>query len=188
MGCQGEIYVIYGLKTTAKCEWEAGSERNPVVYSINGHTLCDDEDLIEYLADPDDEPFEDSEGRPIPAGCPKIEFWSGIPTSGYGAADMDKAKLCMTVLGHSGEYGSGDMGARHFAEGFGSKVGSSGEALIGFVVCNESYITHAQACPPVDEISATGPRLLHEIQEKLGLTAALTDLRLYLYFDSLNGL
>lgn len=188
MGCQGEIYVIYGAQVEAKCEWEAGEEKNPVVYSVNGHMVCDDEDFMGYQEDPDDEPFTTSDGKPVPDGCPKIEFYNG-PTGGpgYGASDMSKAELCVVILGHSGEYGTGDMGARHFSEGFGRKVGALGKALIGFVVCNESYITHASECPSMDEIKASGPRLLREIKEKFGLALSLADFRLHLYFDSLNG-
>lgn len=187
MGCQGEIYVIYGATVEAKVAWEAGVEKNPVVYSVNGHTLCDDEDFMGYQEEPDDEPFTTSDGKPVPEGCPKIEFFNGVPTNFYGAADLSKVELTFVVLAHSSEYGHGNMGARHFAEGFGRKVGAVGKALVGFPVCNESYINHASPCPPMDDIKALAPKLIAEIKEKLGLDVSPSDLRLHLHFDSLNG-
>ena len=163
MGCQGEIYVIYGVQVEARCEWEASPEGNPVVYSINGHTLSSEEDELEGY-----------EGE--------IEFYNGVPTSSYGAADMKKAKLIMRVIGHSDW-----MGARHFCDGFGKCVGQTGKALVGYVVGNECYLDHASELPSGPEIIAQVPRLIAEIKEKLGLDIKESALKAHLLFDSLNG-
>lgn len=88
MGCQGEIYVVYGVEVDAKVDFKKGSDRNPVMYSINGHTLCDD-DM--------DEDYEEA------------EFYNGIQGPAYGAADLTKKlELTTRVLGH------GEDGSRHF--------------------------------------------------------------------------
>jgi hypothetical protein len=179
MGCQGEIYVVYGVQVEAKVEWEAGRDKNPVVYSINGHTLCDEEDLMGLLRESPEE---------APKGCPsKIEFYNGVPTEYYGASDMPKTKLVMRVLGHSGEYGNGDMGARHFSDGLGKKVGCTGSALIGYVAGCESYWNSASEIADISQIHAQAPRLIAEIKEKLGLDIDESQLGLHLLFDSLNG-
>lgn len=165
MGCQGEIYVIYGVQVDAKCEWEAKPEENPVVYSINGHTVCDDKDRAE----------EAGYGG-------EVEFYNGVPTVGYGANDMSKARLVMRVLGHSDW-----TGARQFCEGFGASVGKTGKALVGYVVGNESYTDSAVELPPGTEIVAQAPRLVDEIRTRLGLEINESDLRAHLLFDSING-
>lgn len=166
MGCQGEVYVVYGVKVDGKCEWEAAAEENPVVYSVNGHMLCDDAEGAK------DEGFEH-----------EIEFYNGVPTSGYGAADMNKAKLTLRVLGHSDW-----MGARHATEGFGKSVGKKCNVLVGYVVGNECYIDSASELPKGDDILRQVPRLLTEIKEKLGLDIKPAQLGAYLLFDSINGM
>lgn len=182
MGSQGDIYLIYGVRVEAKCEWEAGKGRNPVIYSINGHTLCDDEDFMGFLEDPRGEAhYLDCYGKKV-TGYPEepIEYLS-YP-NGW---DLSDAELSMVVLGHSGEH-DGDMGALHFAKGLGRKTGKKGEALVGFTVAHECYLNSATECPPMDKIKEVGPRLISEIKDKLGLTVSPEDLRLHLLFDSRN--
>lgn len=175
MGCQGEVYVVYGVQVPAKVEW-ARSDRNPVVYSINGHTLCDDEDLMGLIK-------EDPEEKP--KGCPdEIEFYNGVPTCYYGASDMKKMELVMRVMGHSGEYGHGDMGSRHFGDSLSDR---KGKALVGYVAGCESYWNNASEIANVEDIQAQAPRLIAEIKEKLGLDIDETELGLHLLFDGLNG-
>lgn len=179
MGSQGQIYVVYGVQLDAKCEWEAAPNTNPVIYSINGHTLCDDEDFMGRLNDGTD---------PLPAGVSQIEFYNGIPSAYYGASDLKSPELVMQVLGHSGEYGQGNMGARHFTKGFGGKIGEIGKALVGFVVASEAYITRASELPPMNKIEATAPRLIGEIERKLGVAVKPSELGLHLFLESMNGL
>jgi hypothetical protein len=179
------MYVIYGVQIEAKVEWEAGEDKNPVVYSINGHTLCDDEDFMGNLEDMADDP--DVIVAPGAEKFVDIEFYNGVPTEYHGANDMKKAKFIMRVLGHSGQYGCGDMGARHFTEGFGKKVGKKGKALIGYVAGCQSYWNGAEEIAPVDQIHTQATRLIAEIKEKLGLEIKKEQLGLHLLFDSLNG-
>jgi len=135
MGCQGEIYAIYGIIVKAEIEQEDGE--NPVIYSVNGHTLCDD--------------YEDA------------EFYNGIPDEYYGTSDLSKLKLVSTILGQEGS-----------------------DALIGYVVCNESYLACASPLPPTKSIENQGSKLISEIKEKFGLVIGIKDLGLHLLFDSLN--
>lgn len=44
MGCQGEIYNIYGVIVDSKIEKH--HQANSVVYSVNGHTVCSDRNEI----------------------------------------------------------------------------------------------------------------------------------------------
>lgn len=166
MGCQGEIYVVYGVKVEGKCEWEAAKEENPVVYSVNGRMLCDDEDQAK------EEGFEG-----------EIAFYNGIPTGRYGAADMSKAKLALRVLGHSSW-----MGARHATEGFGKSVGKTCQVLVGYVVGNECYSDSATPLPPGSDIVAQAARLITEIKERLGLDVKPEHLGAFLLFDYINGM
>lgn len=92
MGCQGEIYVVYGVEVDAKVERQVDENRGrdpEVLYSINGHMLYDD-NIGDFAED--------------------TEFYNGIQGPGYGAADLTKKlKLTTRVLGHSSW-----MGSRHF--------------------------------------------------------------------------
>jgi len=156
MGCQGDIYAVYGVVVEAKVDREEGEDINPVMYSINGHTVCD-EDMNEDYAD--------------------AEFRNGVDGPGYGAADLTKPLgLTTRILGHSAEHTYMKMGSRHF----------DGDALVGYAVCDECYINGAAELPPMDDIAALGPKLVKEIKEKLGLEISLEQLRLHLLFDSLN--
>jgi len=156
MGTQGEIYAVYGAVVEASVGYQPGKDQNPVIYLINGHGVCDDEDgavsVLDKLA------FE-------------VDAYNGI-TSYYGESDLKDPKLCVRVLGHTSS-----MGSRHF----------DGKALVGYVVCNESYMASASPCPPMDKIKALGKRLVDEIREKLGLDIDTNELRLHLMFDWLQG-
>jgi hypothetical protein len=89
MGCQGEIYVIYGVEVDAKLERQVKRDENPVLYSINGHMLYDD-NMGDFAED--------------------AELYNGVQGPGYGAADLTKKlELTTRVLGHSSW-----MGSRHF--------------------------------------------------------------------------
>lgn len=90
------------------------------------------------------------------------------------------------VLGQTG-LGCGDMGARHFGGCLGPKTGVKGKALIGYVVCCQSYWAGASELPAHEKIVAQAARLIAEIREKLGLDIEESQLRLHLLFDSLNG-
>jgi len=93
MGCQGEIYNIYGVIVDAeevrsarlKCP---NIDQNPILYAINGHTVTDAD--LDY---PDAEFFTCQE--------------SSVAGIGYGA--NTKPKFSIRILGHSNW-----MGSRHF--------------------------------------------------------------------------
>lgn len=101
------------------------------------------------------------------------DFYNGIPTNCYGASDFKKLELVTRVIGHSSW-----MGDRHFED----------KALVGVVVCNEAYIDRAAELPPMDQIEAVKPRVVKLINEKLSLDIKEEDLKLFLVFDSLNGM
>jgi hypothetical protein len=172
MGSQGEIYVVYGVVVETKVLYEPKADENPVIYSINGHGVFDEDDEVGVL---DQIAFE-------------VEHYNGIPTQFYGPSVMDDTELVIRVLGHSRRYGGGDMGARHVTEGFGSNVGKMGKALVGYVACCECYINGASKLPLMWEIEAEGPRLVSEIKEKLGLDIKIEELGLHLLFDAMQGI
>ena len=169
MGTQGEIYVVYGLEVEATVLYEPGEDQNPVVYGVNDRAYCDD-DMAEI---PVLDRMVHGEMR-----------MSGI--AGYGTADPDKVELSVRPLGHSGRHG-GDMGARHFGEGLGTKIGKKGKALVGYAICNESYMSSSSALPAMDQIVTLNDKLIAEIKEKLGLDIDPSELGLHLMFDWLQG-
>ncbi len=145
MGCQGDIYVIYGIEADCKVLWEAGEDQNPVIYSVNGHTISDAENLpvLIEMAQP-------------------IEFYNGVQGCPYGpidCADHSKRKLTTRVLGHSPDYTSMNMGSRHF----------KGKCLVGYAVGNSCYINASTPLPSMDDIKSLTPGLIAQIKEKLGL-------------------
>jgi len=161
MGCQGEIYTIYGAQVDAEVLYEKAPDTCPVIYGINGRGFTRDLEEVNVL---DKLAFEVSE-------C----YVAGL---GYGAADLSEAlELSIRFLGHSPSYSMG-MGSRHF----------EGKALVGFAVCNESYLDKASALPPLGQIMELGPRLIEAIKEKTGLELKEKDLGLHLLFDSINGM
>ena len=170
MGTQGEIYVVYGLEVDATVLYEPGEDQNPVVYGINGRAFCDDEDELPVL------------DRMVHT---EVKY-AGISSCGYGALDLKKAELSVRPLGHSGEH-CGDMGARHFGDGLGNKIGKKGKALVGYAVCNESYMGKSSALPAMNQIVTLNDKLIAEIKEKLGLDIDPSELGLHLMFDWLQG-
>lgn len=165
MGTQGEIYVVYGLNVDAEfISAPNGKECNPVLYKVGSRAFCDDEDLINGAE----------------AILDKLAYdglhYMGIHSKGYGALDPDKQELSVRVLGHSGEH-SGNMGSRHF----------DGKALVGYAVSNASYMNGAEPVASIEKIQAVTPRLIADIEEKLGLIVRESDLGLHLVFDWLQG-
>lgn len=150
MGCQGEIYNVYGIVTPAKIfkKNKPGREGwdQPVIYEINGKKVSHDETNE------------------------KIDFHAGIPTAGV---NLDKPELICKVLGHD----TYDMGSRHFKE----------EALIGYVVANESYINSATELPELSDIKSLQTSLIKEINEIFGIKVDKKAVKLFIVFDSLNG-
>jgi hypothetical protein len=161
MGCQGEIYNVYGVQLEAKVLWEKGKDQNPVIYGINGKGFTEDVDEIGVL---DKLAFEVQEAH----------LYGDV----YGAADLGKKqKLSIRFMGHNSESGM-NMGSRHF----------NGKALVGFTVCNESYTDKASALPPLGQIMELGPRLIEAIKEELDVEVKESDLGLHLLFDFINGM
>lgn len=162
MGCQGEIYVVYGVQVPAKIVFDEGNEEDDdvIVYEINGLTVA-----------PDEYKIEEYEGK---KPLPKIDLYEEFYGPGYGKPDdMDKVKLSIIVLGDN-VFG---MGSRHFKE----------KALLGYVVGNESYCGSAVELPAISDIEAQSARLIRDIAEKVKLNVQPSDLRLHLYFSFLNG-
>lgn len=118
MGCQGEIYNVYGIVVDAKfhCRGQGGSAGwdNPVVYEINGKLVSPDDDEAEKLLESRNE---------------VLDQYAFIPTCG---AALEDPKLITRIIGHDR-----DMGSRHF----------KGKALIGYVVANESYLNGVTEVP-----------------------------------------
>lgn len=174
MGTQGEIYVVYGVEVPATVIWEKAPEENPVIYKVGDRAFCDDEDFING-----DEAVLD-----------KIAFeglhYAGIQSKGYGALDPSKQELSVFIKGHSGEF-SGNMGARHFCDGFGASVGKTGKALVGYAVSNASYMNSSEPVASLDKIEAVSQKLVTDINEKLGLEIKVSELGLHLVFDWLQG-
>ena len=165
MGSQGEIYVVYGLQVEAKVLYERGENKNPVVYGINGRAFTDDEDRL-----------------PVLERLTHLEVsYAGIYSKGYGALDPMVQQLSVRPLGHSGVHG-GNMGSRHFSDGSGV-----GKALVGYAVSNVAYWNTSEPCASMDDIKASGPKLIAEIKEKLDLDVDETQLGLHLVFDWLQG-
>jgi len=161
MGCQGEIYNVYGVQLDAEVLWEKSPDQNPVIYGINGKAFTDEVDDIEVL---DRLAFEVSEAH--------------LYGPGYGAADLSKElKLSIRFMGHNDSSGM-NMGSRHF----------NGKALVGFTVCNESYTDKASALPPLGQIMELGPRLIEMIKKELDVEVKESDLGLHLLFDFINGM
>lgn len=111
MGCQGEIYNVYGIVVDAEfhCRGQGNSAGwdNPVVYKVNGKLVSPDEDGAEELLESRNE---------------VLDHHALIPTRGV---DLENPELVTRIIGHDRE-----MGSRHFKK----------KALIGYVVANESYI------------------------------------------------
>jgi hypothetical protein len=166
VGCQGDVYVVYGVQIPASIVWEhkkgRDGEDSAVIYCVNGHNVATDEWKIEHYQDehPDEK-------------IPTIAFYTEFHGPGYGANAMDTAKLSISILGDNAL----GMGTHHFKE----------KALIGYVVANECYVGEASECPRMNEIEAQTKRLIADIRDKLKLSVQPSDLRLHLYFDSLNG-
>ena len=89
MGCQGEVYVVYGVQVPASLVWERGEEGDQaIIYCINGHNVSTDEYMIDdYKEDHPDETI------------PEIAFYTEFHGPGHGAAKMDEAKLSISILG-----------------------------------------------------------------------------------------
>jgi len=153
MGCQGEIYNIYGITIPAKIHQKSKKSNEgwdtPVIYKIDpdglGKLVSHDEGVDEY-----------------------VDYHAGV----NGDLMVEGNPLVVRVLGHDH-----DMGSRHFKQ----------EALVGYVVANESYVNGATALPDLTKIKALAPRLIAELKEKYGLTVAKDELKLFLLFDYLNG-
>lgn len=146
MGCQGEIYNVYGITVPAKIHEIKGPSDwdDPIIYDINGRLVASGDAM-------------------------GVAFWAGIPTS---AVDLANPKLAIRILGHTL-----DQGSRHF----------TGEALLGYVVANESYLGRATPLPTGAEIVALAPKLISKLSEAFGLEIGNKDLKMFLIFDSLNG-
>ncbi len=95
--------------------------------------------------------------------------------SWLGEANLERPELKVRILGHT--HG---MGSRHFGENLGDETG---QALVGYVVANESYYAHATKLPLNDQIDTLRPRLVEAIKERLGLQIKPSDLELYLVYD-----
>lgn len=161
MGCQGDIYTVYGVQADAEVLYQRKPNENPVIYGINGHGFCEDPDAIGVL---DQLAYE-------------VET-CGVSKYGYGATDLTRdLELTVRFLGHNRAYGM-NMGSRHF----------DGKALLGFVVCNECYADRASALPPLGQIMKLGPRVIKAIKKKTGLEVKESDLGLHLLFDYINGM
>jgi len=173
MGTQGEIYIVYGLEVEATVLYARGEDRNPVVYGINGRAFTDDEDKL-----------------PVLERLTHLQVsYAGIQSSGYGALDPAEQTLSVRPLGHSGEFGGG-MAARHFIRDCdrGDQTGKKGKALVGYAVCNASYVNGSEACAPIKQIQEEAPRLIADIKETLGLDVEESQLGLHLVFDWLQGM
>ena len=83
--------------------------------------------------------------------------------------------LVMRILGHS----SADwLKGRHF----------QGEALVGYVVANESYLDSATQLPQRGVIDGLKPRLVRDLKDQLGYEAKPEQLEVYLMFDWIQGM
>ena len=69
------------------------------------------------------------------------------------------------------------MGARHF----------TGETLVGYTVCNESYLDKSEELPPLEEIIKLKDRLIEDIDKTFGVKVNPKDIKAHLLFDSING-
>ncbi|GEM_PF-3317590 len=95
--------------------------------------------------------------------------------SWLGGADLERPELKIRILGHTQ-----GMGSRHFGENLGDETG---QALVGYVIANESYLAHATKLPSPSQIDTLRPRLVEDIKERLGLQIKPSDLELYLVYD-----
>lgn len=167
MGCQGEIANIYGVEVDAHIfACPNGKERNPIIYALNGVNnvfLCDetDEEDLDLSQYPEIHEIRNH----------------GYYTTSYGPSDLTDPKLEVIILGHDGKYEL-DMGARHF----------EGKALLGFHVCSESYLHRAQPLPNLDKIKGLSAELYRKIFEEFGLVTNPNQYKLWLHFDSINGI
>ena len=94
-----------------------------------------------------------------------------IPTE---PIDLTTPNLVVRILGHNN---ADWLKGRHF----------EGEALIGYVIANESYIDRATELPPHRSIEKLKPLLIKDIKKKFGYKARIDELKIYLLFDSING-
>ena len=57
------------------------------------------------------------------------------------------------------------------------------EALVGYAVANESYVTRAKALPPISQILSLRLLLVQDIKNKLGIEVPLSELELHLLYE-----
>ena len=99
------------------------------------------------------------------------DFVNGIGTL---HPDIEDPTLMVRILGHNDHK---EVKGRHF----------EGEALVGYLIANESYIDQATSLPSLERIAQLTPRLLKDLKEKLNLTVNPEQVGLYLLFDWLQG-
>ena len=99
-------------------------------------------------------------------------------TEGDWLGSVNESIPCLRIriLGHTQSRGS-----RHFdSESF---KGNKGNALVGYVIANESYWAHATKLPSQSKIDLMIPGLVINIKDRLGLDVKESDLELYLVYD-----
>jgi len=93
------------------------------------------------------------------------DFVNVIPTV---AVDLKNPNLVVRLLGYDHV-----MKSHHF----------SGEALVGYVLANESYIASATPLPPNKKIDELRTKLVDDLRERLGYDTQPNQLEVFLMFD-----
>lgn len=96
---------------------------------------------------------------------PDVDLVNVIPTV---AVDLENPNLIVRLLGYDYE-----MKSHHFKD----------EALVGYVLANESYVANATALPPARKIDELRNRLVTDIHKKLGYKTQPNQLEIFLMFD-----
>ncbi len=99
------------------------------------------------------------------------DFVNVIPTV---QVDLEHPNLVMRILGHNS---ANWLKGEHF----------QGEALVGYVVANESYLAMATQLPHRNVIEGLKPRLVRDLKDQLGYEAKQEQLEIYLMFDWIQG-
>ena len=96
----------------------------------------------------------------------QTDLVNGIPTA---SVDLENPAFIVRLLG----YKNNELRGRDFES----------EALVGYVVANESYEGRSKVVPSQQILDVLKPRLIEDIRKKLGYDAKASELELHLMFD-----
>ncbi|MBX4196163.1 hypothetical protein KW805_01075 [Candidatus Pacearchaeota archaeon] len=99
----------------------------------------------------------------------KYQFLDGFMAMS-NSINLDSPILGVKVLGVDSELGE-------------LNAGKPLEALVGYAVANESYVTNAKALPPMNILSSLKSKLASDITSQIGLAVPLEDLELHLLYE-----